>query len=86
MLIGEVVRAGRIWVEQAYLQGQPDRTDLIAVTYTRLGDKDKAFRWLQKAYEDRNSEMAFLNVEPFWDPLRSDPRFRDLVHRVGLPQ
>jgi TolB-like protein/DNA-binding winged helix-turn-helix (wHTH) protein len=73
-------------MEQAYAQGQVDRPDLVAETYTRLGDKDKAFLWLLKAYQERNRAMAFLQVEPFWDSLRSDPRFKDLIRRVGLPQ
>jgi tetratricopeptide (TPR) repeat protein len=72
-------------MEGAYERGQFDRPDLLAEIYTRLGEKDKAFAWLQKAYEERSGAMVFLNAEPFWDPLRSDPRFKDLVRRVGLP-
>lgn len=73
-------------MEQGYRQGRFDRPDLVAETYARLGEKYKALHWLQKAYDERSPAMAFLNVEPFWDPLRSDPRFNDLVRRVGLPQ
>ena len=49
-----------------------------------LGDKDQAFAWLEEAYNERSNILQFLKVEPNFDPLRSDPRFRDLLHRVGL--
>jgi serine/threonine protein kinase/tetratricopeptide (TPR) repeat protein len=54
----------------------------IAVVYVGLGEKDKALELLQKAYDDR--EEVFLNVNPTWDSLRSDPRFQGLLHRAGL--
>jgi len=54
--------------------------------YIGLGDKDRAFAWLEKAYQERSNLMAFLKVEPIADPLRSDPRFDDLLRRMGLPQ
>jgi Flp pilus assembly protein TadD len=57
--------------------------DLAAIC-TGLGRKDQALKWLQKAYEERASYFHDINVEPVFDPLRSDPRFQDLVHRVGL--
>jgi len=49
-----------------------------------LGEKDEAVKWLQKAYEERCWYMVVLNLDPRLDELRADPRFRDLVHRVGL--
>jgi tetratricopeptide (TPR) repeat protein len=58
----------------------------IALIYIALGDKDNAFKWLDKAYQDRSDEMVLLKVDPAYDPLRSDPRFADLLKRVGLPQ
>ena len=58
----------------------------IAMVYVGLGDKEQAFQWLDKAYEDRNQFMTRLKTEPKFDSLRSDPRFADLVRRVGLPQ
>jgi TolB-like protein/Tfp pilus assembly protein PilF len=73
-------------MEKAYQQGRLDAPSAVAEVYTRLGEKDEAFRWLQRAYDERDAAMVFLNVEPFWDPLRSDARFKDLVRRVGLPQ
>jgi hypothetical protein len=58
----------------------------FAVIYLGLGEKDQAFAWLEKAYEQRSFLLAYLKVDPIWDPLRSDPRFADLVRRIGLPQ
>jgi TolB-like protein/Tfp pilus assembly protein PilF len=56
----------------------------IASVYGFLGDKDHAFAWLEKAYKARDSVDSLL-ADPQWDPLRSDPRFKDLLKRVGLP-
>ncbi len=58
----------------------------FAVLYTSLGDKDQAFEWLEKSYLDRGQEMTRLKIDPFLDPLRDDPRFKDLLKRVGLPE
>ena len=52
--------------------------------YTRLGDKEQAFAWLDKAVQERNSFALAIKVNPIYDKLRSDPRFADLVRRVGL--
>lgn len=59
---------------------------MVASIYAGLGEKDNAFDWLTKAYEKRSSSMVFLKVDPFFDGLRSDPRFQDFVRRVGLRQ
>jgi DNA-binding winged helix-turn-helix (wHTH) protein/TolB-like protein/Tfp pilus assembly protein PilF len=56
----------------------------MAEIYAQLGEKDKAFAWLEIAYEQRTYLMMYLNVAPNLDPLRSDPRFADLLRRVGL--
>jgi serine/threonine protein kinase/Tfp pilus assembly protein PilF len=52
--------------------------------YAALGDKDQAFQWLERSLQDGGWEMTFLKVDPALDSLRSDPRFNDLVKRVGL--
>lgn len=57
----------------------------LAVIYLGLGDKDQAFDWMQNAYEDRSAWLVYLRVDPFFDSVRSDPRFTDLLQRVGLP-
>lgn len=56
---------------------------LLAVVYLGLDDKEKVFEYLEKAYEDRNWHLIMLKVDPNFDPLRSDPRFSDLLGRVG---
>jgi tetratricopeptide (TPR) repeat protein len=70
------------------LQGQSKRRYvspyLIALIYAGLSNKDQAFTWLEKAYEDRSVNLVFLKVEPILDPLRSDPRFADLLQRMNL--
>ncbi len=58
---------------------------VVAESYLLLGDKDQAFIWLNKAYETR-TELLFVKVEPVWGSIRSDPRFTDLLRRMGLPQ
>ena len=57
----------------------------LARIYSQLGDKEKAFASLEAAYSQRDEEMTNLAVEPQFDLLRSDPRFADLEHRVGIP-
>ena len=56
----------------------------MAIIYTGLGEREQAFAWLDKAYADRFWPLPFLKVDPRFDSLRSDPRFADLVRRVGL--
>jgi eukaryotic-like serine/threonine-protein kinase len=58
----------------------------IAMVYLGIGKQEETFQWLEKAYEERSSWMTYLNLDPRLDGLRSDPRFRALVQRVGLPQ
>ncbi len=57
---------------------------LTAWVYAALGDKDKAFYWLERAYQVRTGLLYNLNVYPLADPLRDDPRFKDLIRRIGL--
>jgi FimV-like protein len=56
----------------------------IAEAYIDLGDKEKALEWLNKAYEERSPDLYTIAVAPNCDPLRDDPRFQDLLRRVGL--
>jgi hypothetical protein len=56
----------------------------MAEIFAQLGRKDEAFAWLEKAYEERSFLMMYLKVAPKLDPLRSDPRYADLLRRVGL--
>jgi len=54
--------------------------------YAGLGDKDEAFRLLEKSYQEHAATMPYLAVDPFWYGMRSDPRYADLLRRIGLPQ
>jgi TolB-like protein/Tfp pilus assembly protein PilF len=54
--------------------------------YLGLGDYDQAFAWFERAYQEKSNILQFLRVHPFFDPVREDPRFVDLVRRVGLDQ
>lgn len=57
----------------------------IAIVYIGLGDFDSAFEWLDRAFGDRCGPLTFLKVWPFMDRLRSDPRYDELMQRLGLP-
>jgi TolB-like protein/DNA-binding winged helix-turn-helix (wHTH) protein/Tfp pilus assembly protein PilF len=58
----------------------------IAWVYAAMGNKDQAFALLEKAYSQHSNVLTALKVEPSYDPLRNDPRFQDLMRRVGLAQ
>ena len=57
----------------------------IALVYAGLGEKDLAFEFLERAYDERDKGMLWLKVDPPLDPLRSDPRFQDLLRRMNFP-
>ena len=54
--------------------------------YLGLGDNEQALAWLERAYQEQSNILMLIKVYPNFDPLRGDPRFVDLVHRVGLDQ
>jgi TolB-like protein len=59
---------------------------VMAFDYAQGGEKDKAFEWLEKSYEAREGgELTLLAVDPVWNNLYGDPRFSDLLKRIGLP-
>jgi tetratricopeptide (TPR) repeat protein len=58
----------------------------LALVYAGLGEKDQAFEWLERAYKAHDKGMCFLRIDPPLDPLRSDPRFQDLLRRMNFPQ
>jgi serine/threonine protein kinase/tetratricopeptide (TPR) repeat protein len=58
----------------------------VGAIYAGMGDKDRAFESLEKGYAERSDGMAYIKADPFWDGLRSDPRYADLLGRMGLPQ
>jgi TolB-like protein/DNA-binding winged helix-turn-helix (wHTH) protein/Tfp pilus assembly protein PilF len=57
----------------------------IAEVYAVLGDRDEAFAWLERDFQNRNGGLVLLKVHPYLNSLHGDPRFADLVRRVGLP-
>jgi len=60
---------------------------LFAAVYALAGDKDRAFEWLDKAYAERDGEeITLLKVDPTFKNLRGDPRFAELLRRIGLPE
>ena len=71
-------------LETENAHGSPPPDFFPAMMYGLLGEKDKAFVWLERGYRHRSSAFSALNADPCWDPIRSDPRFADLVRRVGL--
>lgn len=58
----------------------------LAILYTALGEREQAFASLDRAYEIHDLQLQYLGVEPAFDPLRTDPRFQNLLRRVGLTQ
>jgi hypothetical protein len=56
----------------------------IAILAIRVGEIDKAFYWVNEAVDDRNAGLVYLKIDPKYAPLRSDPRFAQVIRRVGL--
>jgi DNA-binding winged helix-turn-helix (wHTH) protein/TolB-like protein/Tfp pilus assembly protein PilF len=80
--------AGVYWQKRLEQQAEEAKRDLstavdMAEIYAQLGEKDRAFASLERAYEERSVMMMYLKVLPNFDPLRSDPRYADLLRRVG---
>ncbi len=61
-------------------------TTAVGFYYAMLGETDEAFAWLERGYRDRDPLMMVLKAHPLSDPLRSDPRFQDLLRRIGFPE
>jgi serine/threonine protein kinase/tetratricopeptide (TPR) repeat protein len=62
------------------------RMSNFAADYAVLGERDRAFEYLERAYVERDGDLIFLKTDPDFDSLRSDPRYADLLRRIGLPQ
>jgi tetratricopeptide (TPR) repeat protein len=85
--MGKIQEARRILKFQE--QPPPDGAQIwqfIAGVYARLGEKDRAFQWLDQGYQNRDFFMTFVKTDPAMDPLRSDPRFAALLKKIGFPQ
>ena len=81
----DAAQAVIVELEKRYEIKEANGRDL-AIVYMGLDEKDKAFEWLEKSYQDRGHFPAVLRLEPLLEPLRGDPRWNDLLRRVGLPQ
>jgi TolB-like protein/Tfp pilus assembly protein PilF/predicted Ser/Thr protein kinase len=69
------------------MSGRYERNPLKAAKiHAQLGDRDQAFIWLEKAYDNRDPKLVGLKIEPYWDPLRGDPRYHDLLRRMNLEE
>jgi tetratricopeptide (TPR) repeat protein len=77
--VEEILQELRAAAEEQYV----DPT-LLAWVHLVLGNHNAAFEMLERAYEDRAQWLPFIAVDPKFDPLRSDPRFDDLLRRIGL--
>jgi tetratricopeptide (TPR) repeat protein len=76
---------------EVYLEQRKAKTEYIspyqvAELYTDLGDKDRAFEWLNTAYQEHDAGMIGLRTDFTFDSLRSDPRYAELVRKIGFPQ
>ena len=65
---------------------KPFDPQIIAAAYVAVGNKDQTVAWLEKAYAQHSNELTSLRVNPGYDLLRGDPRFEDLLKRVGLAE
>ncbi|HEY6246791.1 MAG TPA: protein kinase [Pyrinomonadaceae bacterium] len=56
----------------------------VARIYAELGQRDEAFKWLEKAFDNKETDLVYLKVSPIWDKLRDDPRFAEMLRRLGF--
>ncbi|HKQ80289.1 MAG TPA: winged helix-turn-helix domain-containing protein [Blastocatellia bacterium] len=74
----------RLELAKAEAERKPVQASFLAELYARLGEKDQAIEWLERAYRERNMSLIFLKVDPIWESLRPDPRFQGLLRRMRL--
>ena len=72
-------------LQEKYAKSQADGAEL-AGAFAGLGEKDEAFGWLEKSFQDHSSLLVDLRIDPSFAPLRDDPRYKDLLKRMGLPE
>jgi hypothetical protein len=78
----------REWAKQAVELGKHEYVDpaRVAGIYALAGDKEQAFAWLEKGYQEKAEGMQYLKTNNWYDSLRSDPRYTVLLKRMNLPQ
>ena len=87
-LTGQKVQARKLLLK---FKGESERlhteqiSPAIANVYAALGEKDQAFAWLERVFQNRDGGLTLIKLVPYLDYLHGDPRFSDLVHRIGLP-
>jgi TolB-like protein/DNA-binding winged helix-turn-helix (wHTH) protein len=74
----------RLELARAEATQGPLQSILFAELYARLGEKERALEWLERAYEERHPSLIFLNIDPKWESLRPDPRFQSLLQHIRL--
>jgi hypothetical protein len=84
-------RAGYRGVLQSWVEGLTEVSKhghvssySIGEAYMRMGEKEKAIKWLQEAYDEHDTELVSLGVEPVFNPIRSDARFHEILSRMKL--
>ena len=89
----DYAQSGYAGVMQSWLEGLKEVSKRgyvsaynIAEIYARVGDKTQALVWLEQAFNQRDSKLTYIRVEPAFDPMRSDPQFQHIVERLGMPQ
>jgi TolB-like protein/Tfp pilus assembly protein PilF len=82
---GHKAEAQKLLQKLIQLSKQNMGTWEVALIYAGLEDKDRAFEWLERAYKVHDKGMLFLKIDPPLDPLRSDPRYQDLLRRMNFP-
>jgi adenylate cyclase len=80
------VRATTRLLIEAATQGAHGLSYVIAIALAGIGETEEAMTWLERAYEERDPLLVTAKVDPRMDPIRSDPRFQDLLRRIGFPE
>ncbi len=73
-------------LEEGFANGTNGSATNIAFIYVLLGDKEKTFEWLEKAFQARDTDLPRFRLGPTFDPIRDDPRYKDLIKRMNLPE
>jgi TolB-like protein/Flp pilus assembly protein TadD len=73
-------------LEEVFANGTNGSATNIAFIYVLLGDKEKTFEWLERAFEARETDLPRFRLGPTFDPIRDDPRYKDLIKRMNLPE